>query len=458
MSGTSQASNLGGMLTNIGDTIGRMGGAGNQFVESFRARQAPAIDQNDPASMRAYADWAMRNGDQQTAQQYQLAAGKMEQEQGARKGAVDMQQMGETLKSMQARRDAQINNAGGDQKEIDRINAQWKNAEEKLVGRMDELSAQYGLESTGTGALQQERQRRDVAAQIKLDIDAEPDTRKKAQLSRLLVGVQSGAISPDEAIKATTVGTLGGGDRSVQRSVNYKDGSVQTVYRDGTTEITTASGNTYAPGDDGYEEATTGARDAGVSYAGDVAGATQGGKQAVIDRTSVAEEYMASRKTQGTYEEARDTVQEMEDYSFGKVTAQFPNFSEGSLKLENFKTQMGLDVIAGGNFGPLSEGELKLALNKGIPDGLSKKGTLKWIDDRIEAEKMVQRAAEDYMRWSSENPGKTRADYIMDRSIDTGKENEPSGADNNGASLSENSEPQGSQITLSNGAVARKVS
>jgi hypothetical protein len=297
------------------------------------------------------------------------------------------------------------------------------------------MSAQYGLESTGTGALQQERQRRDVAAQIKLDIDAEPDARKKAQLSRLLVGVQSGAISPEEAIKATTVGTLGGGDRSVQRSVNYKDGSVQTVYRDGTTEITTASGNTYAPGEDGYEEATTGARDSGVSYAGDVAGATQGGKQAVIDRTSVAEEYMASRKTQGTYEAARETVKEMEDYSFGKVAAQFPDFSAGSLKLQNFKTEMGLDVIAGGNFGPLSEGELKLALNKGIPDGLSKEETLKWIDDRIEAEKMVQRAAEDYMRWSSENPGKTRADYIMDRSIDTGKENEPSGADNDGASV-----------------------
>ena len=302
------------------------------------------------------------------------------------------------------------------------------------------------------------RDKQMVVAQLKSEIAAEKNSTKKAQLSRLLVGVESDMISPKEAIDATTTGTLASGNRSVQRSVNYKDGSIQTVYKDGSTEITTAAGNTFTPGDDGYEQATTSARDSGVSYAGDVAGATEGGKQAVIDRTSVAEEYMASRQTQGTYEAARKTVEDMEDYSFGKVAAQFPDFTAGSLKLQNFKTQMGLDVIAGGNFGPLSEGELKLALNRGIPEGLSKQETLKWIDDRIEAEKMVQRAAEDYMRWSSENPGKTRADYIMDRSIDAGKENEPSGSDNDGASLSEDPEPQGGQITLSNGAVARKVS
>jgi hypothetical protein len=96
---------------------------------------------------------------------------------------------------------------------------------------------------------------------------------------------------------------------------------------------------------------------------------------------------------------------------------------------------MGLNVIASGSFGPLSEGELKMALNQGIPDGLNKQATLDWIDLRITAEKQVQAAAEDYMRWSAENPGKTRADYIMDRSMDDGKENEASGSDNDGADL-----------------------
>ena len=458
MAGTSQASNLSGMLNSIAETIGEMGGAGHQFFDSFRTSQAPSINQNDPASMRAYADWAMRNGDKETAQRYQMAAGQMEQEQGARRAAVDAQGFQQSIRKLEEARASAINNAGGDKEAIAKINGQYDTAVNAVSGKLNDMSAQYGLDVTGTETVQGVRDKQMVVAQLKSEIAAEKNSTKKAQLSRLLVGVESDMISPKEAIEATTTGSLASGNRTVQRSVNYKDGSIQAVYNDGYTEITTAAGNTFAPGDDGYEQATTSARDSGVSYAGDVAGATEGSKQAVIDSTSVAEEYMASRQTQGTYEAARKTVEDMEDYSFGKVAEQFPDFSAGSLKLQNFKTQMGLDVIAGGNFGPLSEGELKLALNQGIPEGLSKQETLKWIDDRIEAEKMVQRAAEDYMRWSSENPGKTRAAYIMDRSIDAGKENEPSGADNDGASLSEDPEPQGGQITLSNGAVARKVS
>jgi hypothetical protein len=446
------------MLNSIAATVGDMGGVGNAFVDNFRTLNAPQLNQNDPQSMRDYADWAMRNGDQATAEQYQLAAGKMEQEQGARRAAVDAQGFQQSIRKLEEARAKAINNAGGDEAAIAKINGQYDTAVNAVSGKLNDMSSQYGLDVTGTGTVQSVKDKQAVVAQLKQEIAAEKNTSKKAQLSRLLVGVESDMISPKEAVQATTTGSLAGSNRTVQRSVNYKDGSIQTVYKDGSTEITTAAGNTFSPGDEGYEQATTSARDSGVSYAGDVAGATEGGKQAVIDRTSVAEEYMASRQTQGTYEAARQTVEEMEDYSFGKVASMFPNFSEGSLKLQNFKTQMGLDVIAGGNFGPLSEGELKLALNQGIPEGLSKKETLDWIDKRIEAERMVQAAAEDYMRWSSENPGKTRADYIMDRSIDTGKENEPSGPTNDGASLSEDTESDSGSISLSNGAVARKVS
>jgi hypothetical protein len=230
------------------------------------------------------------------------------------------------------------------------------------------------------------------------------------------------------------------------------------VYKDGTTEITTAAGNTFGPGDDGYIEATTGARDSGVAYAGDVAGASQDGKQSSLDRAEVAREYVASNQTEQTYIDARQTVAGMEDYSFGKVSAMFPNFSEGSLKLQNFNTEMGLNVIAGGSFGPLSEGELKMALNQGIPDGLSKQATLDWIDLRIAAEKQVQAAAMDYIKWSGDNPGKTRAEYIVEKEIDEGKENEPSGgAPNDGANLSESKGSDSTTITLPNGATATKV-
>lgn len=431
----SAASNLTGLLSNIAGTIGDMGSTGNNYVENFRNLQAPDLNQNDPESMRAYARWAMRNGDKETAQRYQLAAGKMQQEQAARKAAVDAKGFQRSITKLEDARSSAIKNAGGDQAAIAKINSQYDTAINAVSGKMNDMAAEFGLETTGTDMLQSAQAKRQVTEQLAAEIEAEQNSARKAQLKRLLTGVQSDMISPRDAVEATTTGSLGGGARKVQRSVNYKDGSIQTVYTDGSTEITTASGDTFSPGDDGYESATTGARDSGVSYAGDVAGATEGSKQAVIDRTAVAEEYMASRATEETYQQARQTVEEMEDYSFGKVASMFPNFTEGSLKLQNFKTEMGLNVIASGSFGPLSEGELKMALNQGIPDGLGKQETLDWIDMRITAEKQVQAAAEDYMRWSAENPGKTRADYIMDRSIDDGKENETSGSDNDGANL-----------------------
>lgn len=424
---SSQAANLTGLLSGIGNTIGSMGGPGNAMIDNVRTLNAPNIDPNDPASMRAYAEWAMRNGDRQTAQQYQLAAGKLEQEQGARKAATDSAGFQRSLNKLEEARAQALQNAGGDKQAEAQINSQYDTAANAVSGKMNQMSSQYGLDTSGTQMLENAQGRRAVTEQLVSEIKSEKNSGRRAQLQRLLTGVESGMVSPQDAIEATTTGSLGGGNRSVQRSVNYKDGSIQTVYKDGTTEITTAAGNTFGPGDDGYEEATTGARDSGVSYAGDVAGATQDGKQSSLDRAEVAKEYVASGETEKTYLDAREVVAEMEDYSFGKVSAMFPNFSQGSIKLQNFKNEIGLSVIAGGNFGQLNETELNLALNQGIPDGLTKKQTLDWIDRRIAAERQVQAAAVDYMRWSKENPGGTRAEYIVDREIDEGKENEVSG-------------------------------
>lgn len=433
---SSQAANLTGLLSGIGNTIGSMGGPGNAMIDNVRTLNAPNIDPNDPASMRAYADWAMRNGDRQTAQQYQLAAGKLEQEQGARKAATDSAGFQRSLNKLEEARAQALQNAGGDKQAEAQINSQYDTAANAVSGKMNQMSSQYGLDTSGTQMLENAQGRRAVTEQLVSEIKSEKNSGRRAQLQRLLTGVESGMVSPQDAIEATTTGSLGGGNRSVQRSVNYKDGSIQTVYKDGTTEITTAAGNTFGPGDDGYEEATTGARDSGVSYAGDVAGATQDGKQSSLDRAEVAKEYVASGETEKTYLDAREVVAEMEDYSFGKVSAMFPNFSQGSIKLQNFKNEIGLKVIAGGNFGQLNETELNLALNQGIPDGLTKKQTLDWIDRRIAAEQQVQAAAVDYMRWSKENPGGTRAEYIVDREIDEGKENEVSGGSKgDGASL-----------------------
>jgi len=62
MAGTSQASNLTGMLTSIGDTIGEMGEPGRQYVQTLRDTFAPNLDMDSPDSMQAYGEYLRRNG------------------------------------------------------------------------------------------------------------------------------------------------------------------------------------------------------------------------------------------------------------------------------------------------------------------------------------------------------------------------------------------------------------
>ena len=70
MVGRSQASNLSGMLTSIGDTIGEMGGPGNQYVDTLRRSMAPKVEMNDSTSLESYANWARRNGYDEEADKY----------------------------------------------------------------------------------------------------------------------------------------------------------------------------------------------------------------------------------------------------------------------------------------------------------------------------------------------------------------------------------------------------
>jgi hypothetical protein len=74
MIGRSQASNLSGMLTSIGDTIGEMGEPGKQYVDTFRRTMAPEIDTESSASMKEYALWARRNGYDDEAVRYENMA------------------------------------------------------------------------------------------------------------------------------------------------------------------------------------------------------------------------------------------------------------------------------------------------------------------------------------------------------------------------------------------------
>jgi len=196
---SSQASNLTGLLSSIGDTIGSMGGPGNALIDNVRTLNAPKPDQNDPASMRAYADWAMRNGDQQTAQQYQIAAGKMEQEQGARKAATDAAGFQQSLNKLEEARAQALQNAGGDKQAEAQINAQYDTAANAVSGKMNQMAGQYGLETSGTDMMEQATQRSTAVQALQTELtSASPDDAPRIRAA--IAGVKSGAISPADAL------------------------------------------------------------------------------------------------------------------------------------------------------------------------------------------------------------------------------------------------------------------
>ena len=103
----SQAANLSGMLTSIGDTLGSMGDTGNQYVDTFRRLQAPEADMNDSASLLRYADWARRNGYDDEAKQY-MALGYRQKEKEALEAKESRSRMGESANMYNRQRIADI--------------------------------------------------------------------------------------------------------------------------------------------------------------------------------------------------------------------------------------------------------------------------------------------------------------------------------------------------------------
>ncbi len=71
MAGQDQSANLGGMLTDIGKTVGSMGDA---YKPVLQAATKPRGDMNDPAHLANLAQWATQHGDAAAASMYMSQA------------------------------------------------------------------------------------------------------------------------------------------------------------------------------------------------------------------------------------------------------------------------------------------------------------------------------------------------------------------------------------------------
>ena len=159
MAGRDASVNLGGMLNQIGQTVGSMDKAFNPVLN---AAMKPRGDMNDPAHLMRLAEWARSTGDQQSAAQYmqqsQMMSAKLEKERAA---AIQQAKVGMVNEYAKASKDPSGNNqaaydalmefstnAGVDvQREIAGIDAQAESARqaERRAAQENEAKAEEGF-------------------------------------------------------------------------------------------------------------------------------------------------------------------------------------------------------------------------------------------------------------------------------------------------------------------------
>jgi hypothetical protein len=98
----------------------------------------------------------------------------------------------------------------------------------------------------------------------------------------------------------------------------------------------------------------------------------------------------------------------------GRVVGMLPNITATAQMIETARQRLGLDVIGSVTFGALSEGELKLALDTGLPSAnLSNEELTKWVTDRMAAQQKVLQALNETALYFSD-PDTTFKSYYED--------------------------------------------
>ena len=395
------ATNLTGLLSEIGGTIGEMGAPGNAFVDNFRQLNAPNLDQNDPASLRAYADWAQRNGDMEAAQRYQLAAGKLEQEQAASKAAVDSKGFGRSISKLEEARRAAIKNAGGDQQAIGKINSQYDTAVQAVSSKMNDMAAKYGLDTTGDDMVTSATQKADVVDALESEL-AMADEDDAPAIRRAIAGVKSGVLSPAEGLEAI---------ENTKQSTSSYWGDAERLADDYNTR------NGLKPGDEGYKTP-------GMFYETSVGTVTDTARAAELQESKTTAQLRATQRAEDINDASEAIIMSQENMALyeeaialidagaetGRIENMFASLTGETLALENVRSKLGLSIVGAGKFGQLTEKELELALQTGLPTNMQEDELKQWIQDKMAAEAKLMNRYRAYLEYSKRTGG-TMADF-----------------------------------------------
>jgi hypothetical protein len=144
-------------------------------------------------------------------------------------------------------------------------------------------------------------------------------------------------------------------------------------------------------------------------HAGTVAGGEAAGRAAIAMSQDAIQQVANIRKNIANYVEAENAIRA--GASTGAIMSRLPSIRAQSIALDNVRSRLGLDIVGSVTFGALSEPELRLALDTGLPTNMEPEYLLKWIDDRKKAQTKLMNELEHAAVFLG-TPGNTPADYL----------------------------------------------
>lgn len=137
------------------------------------------------------------------------------------------------------------------------------------------------------------------------------------------------------------------------------------------------------------------------------------GEQGVEDTTNILQARRDAENTNNLYREAIKLVDE--GAGTGAIESKLPTIRAASKELENIGNQLGFAIVAGGKFGQLTEKELALALETGLPVGLDGPELKDWLERKIAANEKLIAEYQRYINWvkdpKNNETDKTAANY-----------------------------------------------
>jgi len=112
---------------------------------------------------------------------------------------------------------------------------------------------------------------------------------------------------------------------------------------------------------------------------GEIEATKDASKQAIKKSGEAYDRLATIKSTIPKYDEAIRLVKE-DGASSGPIASRFPSFQSSTLELEAIQRELGLGVVSSVTFGALSEAELAIAMQTGLPTNLEGPALIDWLE------------------------------------------------------------------------------